>query len=289
MRGFKLAHPPSLQDAISLLDTDDETVRPFSGGTALMLMIKTGVFQPSLLVNLARIEQGYATVTATAGHGLRLGAMATLTAVEHNADVQHVAPMLSHAMRRLSNVRVRNVARIGGNLAHGDPHMDLPPVLSALGGMVTITRATGARQVAVEALFTGYYETVLTRGELITEVTLPPQTGWASAYIKCTTRSYDDWPTLGVAVSLRLVDGAIEDCRIMVSAATEKLTRIGASEAVLRGGRASDASFVCAAEAAAAETEMIDDARGSAEYKTALLLVYLPRALAEAVRNGVVQ
>ena len=73
-------------------------------------------------------------------------------------------------MRTLSNVRVRNVATIGGSLAHADPHMDLPPVLIALGAQWSRSQGPpGERTIPVEELFAGYYETVLARNELITE------------------------------------------------------------------------------------------------------------------------
>ncbi len=289
MRGFELVHPTSLGEAIKLLDTDDQTVRPFSGGTALMLMMKTGVFQPTRLVTLAGIEAEHAEIAATADGGLAIGALATLSKVEHSAEVIRVAPVIARAMKRLANVRVRNVARVGGNLAHGDPHMDLPPVLSALGGEVVITGPAGVRRVAIESLFSGYYETVLTQGELITQVALPSQRGWASAYLKCTTRSADDWPALGVAVSLKVEGGVIAQSRVMVSAATEKLTRLATAEGALQGAEAGERAFAQAADAAAEEAETIDDARGSAEYKTELLRVHVRRALAQAVRNGAVQ
>lgn len=289
MRGFDLVHPASLDEAVKLLDTDDPTVRPFSGGTALMLMMKTGVFQPSRLVNLAGIEAEHSAVSATADGGLKLGALATLTSIEGSAAVVKVAPVIPRAMKRLANVRVRNVARVGGNLAHGDPHMDLPPVLSSLGGEVVVRGPAGERHIRIEELFSGYYETVLTQGELITQVVLPSQRGWSSAYLKCTTRSADDWPALGVAVSLKLDGGAIAESRVMVSAATEKLTRLASAEAALKGADAGESTFAGAAEAAAAEAETIDDARGSAEYKTELLRVYVRRAFGEAIRNGAVQ
>jgi aerobic carbon-monoxide dehydrogenase medium subunit len=289
MRGFELVHPASFGDAIEILDTEDPSVRAWSGGTALMLMMKTGVFQPSRLVCLGCTEKSYASIGATPDGGLRIGAMATLTSVEYSADVIRVAPVIARAMKRLSNVRVRNVARIGGNLAHGDPHMDLPPVLACLGAEVSIDGPAAKRRVAVENLFSGYYETVLKRGELITEVIVPPQRGWASVYLKCTTRSADDWPTLGVAVSLKLADKTVAEVRIAVSAATEKLTRLGSAEQELAKQDAGDAAFRRAAEAAAAEAETIDDSRGSAAYKSALLRVYVQRALREALHQGAVQ
>ena len=132
MTPFELLEPTSLREAIALLDPDDSTVRPISGGTALMLMMKAGVFRPSRLVSLRKLPAEHARISiaqgapAQDGH-LSIGAMCPLAMVERSADVARFAPVITRAMRRLSNIRVRNVATIGGNLAHGDPHMDLPP------------------------------------------------------------------------------------------------------------------------------------------------------------------
>ncbi len=87
--------------------------------------------------------------------------MTPLAEVEHSADVARHAPVIPQIMKRLSNVRVRNVATVGGALAHGDPHMDLPPVVMALGAKVRIVGIGGERELAVEDLLTGYYETAL--------------------------------------------------------------------------------------------------------------------------------
>src|SRR5215467_14188495 len=125
---FDLAEPTSLAAAVKLLNPDDPTIRPIAGGTALMLMMKAGVFNPEKLVSLRKIEGRYSGISASAD-GLRIGAMTTLSALEHSPEVRKAAPVIAQIMPRLSNVRVRNVATVGGALAHGDPHMDLPPVL----------------------------------------------------------------------------------------------------------------------------------------------------------------
>jgi aerobic carbon-monoxide dehydrogenase medium subunit len=289
MIAFDMPAPTSLAAAIDLLDTDDSTVRPFSGGTALMLMIKAGVFEPSVLVNLRHIEPEYAAITATGDGGLTIGAMATLRRIELSDDVARIAPSVAYAMKRLSNVRVRNVARIGGNLAHGDPHMDMPPVLSSLGGSVTVRGPEGERTILIEELITGYYQTVLNQGELIASVTLPPQQGWRSAYKKVTTRSADDWPALGVAVSLCAEGDAIADIRIMVASATEKLTRAVRAEETLRGAVVTESVLNHAGEAAMHEVETIGDERGSAPYKRELVGVYVRRAVAEALKQEAVR
>src|SRR5262249_61634483 len=126
-----------------------------------------------------------------------VGAMTPLAVIERSAVVRRDWPVIARTLRTLANVRVRNVATVGGHLAHADPHMDLPPVLSALGAQVTIVGPAGGRTPAVEALSTGYYETVLPRDELITTLTVAPLRRRRAAYLKCTTPSADDWPALG--------------------------------------------------------------------------------------------
>lgn len=288
MTPFELAEPTTLKEAIGLLDPEDASVRPVSGFTAMMLMMKSGVFSPTRLISLQKIEKEYCGIAATPDGGLRLGSLASLTEIEHSQDVKRVAPVIPTTMRRLSNVRVRNVARLGGTLAHGDPHMDLPPVLAALRTTLTVVGRKGARQIELENFFTDYYETTLERDELITFVEVPPQEGWHSAYVKCTTRSADDWPALGIACSVRKEGDAVADIRIMIAAATEKLTRLTSAEAELAGRSLSDASFTAAAEAGEAQSRemLVEDARGSAAYKAELVRIYIKRCLQQALGHG---
>lgn len=283
MSPFELAEPRSLRAALKLLDGNDPSVRVFGGGTALMLMMKAGVFQPTRLVSLRGIEKRYAKVSNEQDGGLRIGALVTLSALGRTAAVKKRAPVIVDTLRTLSNVRVRNVATLGGHLAHADPHMDLPPVLMALDAQVVTAATAGSRTLAVADLYTGYYETALAPNELISEIIVPSQTGRHSAYVKLTTRAADDWPTLGIAVSLQTDGKVIEDARFVVSAATEKPLRLPGAEAVLRGAAVSDALLARLGEAAAAETELIGDARGSAAYKTELLRVYAGRAVRKAL------
>src|SRR5262249_30933406 len=202
-----------------------------------------------------------------------------LARLERSAEVKRHAPVITRALRALSNVRVRNVATIGGSLAHADPHMDLPPVLIALGARVSVLGPSSERTIAVEDLFAGYFETVLARNELISQVIIPAQSGRRAAYFKCTTRAVHDWPALGVAVSLDPDGMAIREARVVVSAATERPVRLPQVETGLRGGKAGEALFREAGKAAADEAEIIADGQGSAAYKRELLKVYLGRAL----------
>jgi aerobic carbon-monoxide dehydrogenase medium subunit len=279
---FEMAEPASLREAVAMLDPQEPTIRPVAGGTALMLMMKAGVFHPTRLVSLARIEPEHARIAMNGSGELRIGALATLSELERDRDIAAHLPMLKRALRTLSNPRVRNVARVGGALAHGDPHMDLPPMLAALAARVTITGPKATRELPLADLYTGYYETVLERNELITAVTVPPLDGRKAAYVKVTARSADDWPALGIAVSFMLKHGTLHDPVIVVSAATEKVTRLAAAEQVLHDGRLDEQLLRRAGDAAAKETILLTDAHGSAGYKRELLRVYLGRAVRQA-------
>jgi carbon-monoxide dehydrogenase medium subunit len=284
---FDLVEPTTLSAAIKLLDPDDPTVRPIAGGTALMLMMKAGVFRPEKLISLRKIESRYSDISAGAD-GLHIGAMTTLSRLERSSDAREHAPLIIRTLQTLSNVRVRNVATVGGALAHGDPHMDLPPVLMALGATLTVVGPKGERRLAVEDLFSGYYETVLDKDELIAEVHVPSQGARKSAYFKVTTGSADDWPALGVAAVVEAEGTALKSVRLVASAATHKATRLKAAEAVLSGNGIDDKLLAQAGEAAIGEVEFISDVRGSAAYKRELMKVYVRRAVNTALagRNG---
>jgi carbon-monoxide dehydrogenase medium subunit len=273
MSPFELAEPGSLAQALSLLN--DEGARPLSGGTALMLMMKAGVFRPARLVSLRKLKLD--GIEQAPGGELRIGAMTTLRALERSEVVEKSFPVLKKTLRTLANVRVRNVATVGGALAHADPHMDLPPLLAALGARATIAGPGGERSLPVEALYAGYLENTLKRDELITRVEVPALGKRRAAYLKCTTRCADDWPALGMAV---VIDG--DEARLVMSAATDKPTRLLSAENILRGKTSDESAIRQAGEAAAEEVQIESDLHGSAHYKRQLIRVYLARAIREA-------
>jgi len=284
MTPFELVEPRTLREAAGLLAAGEPSVRAMAGGTALMLMMKMGVLQPTRLVSLRAVEKRYSEVSGGDGE-LRIGAMTTLAALERSPEVRNRAPVIARALRTLANVRVRNVATAGGHLAHADPHLDLPPVLIALGASVTTVRPEGGRTIPLEKLYAGYLETTLASDELIAEVTVPAQGERRAAYLKCTTRSADDWPALGIAVALDADRALVRDARIVLSAATDTPMRLGAAEDALRGARVDEGLLRRAADAAASEAAVIADGHGSAAYKRELVRVYVARAVRAALAS----
>src|SRR5438094_3995140 len=200
MKSFELLEPTSIEEAVALLSSEDRSVRPIAGGTALMLMMKTRLFQPTRLVSLRRLNGEVRGITVSEQGGLRIGAMTSLAELEYAPQLAKAFPVISRALRTLSNIRIRNVATLGGHLAHGDPHMDLPPILLTLGAKVSAVSPRGERWIDLSEFFTGYYQTSLAKDELITAIDIPGlSAGVHSWYEKFTARSSDDWPTVGAA------------------------------------------------------------------------------------------
>jgi carbon-monoxide dehydrogenase medium subunit len=278
---FELVEPASLEEAIAALDPDATAVRAIAGGTALSLLLQSRLFQPRRLVSLRRLNGALRGVRVDDAGGLRIGALTTLSELERSPLIAISAGVVAQALHRLSNVRVRNVATVGGHLAHGDPHQDLPPILLTLGARVRAVGPAGERWIELADLITGYYETSVRPQELLAELYIPPQPpGVRAAYEKFTALSADDWPAVGAAVWLRRDGERIAEARIAIGSATDRPVRVAAAEAVLAGG--GPQQFAEAAAAAAAAVDPIPDLRGSVTYKREMVRVHVRRALERA-------
>lgn len=280
MSDLEYVEPQSLQAVFAQLDPDDPAVRPIGGGTALMLMMKAGLYKPRRLVSLRRAGNPFDSFARNAdGGSFRIGALTTFAQLEHAPEIRSHFPAISQAMKTLANVRVRNVATVGGNLAHADPHLDLPPIWVALDATALIVSARGERIVPVENIFAGYYETTIANDELVAGIDVPIRPGWRSRYVKVTTRAAHDWPALGLAFSLDFSGTRIRDLRLVFSAAVDRPVRLSRAEDALRGKPVDDASLGRAVDACLGEVEIASDSRGSSDYKKHLLAVHFRRTM----------
>ena len=286
MLPFELLKPTSFDEAIELLSLDPENSKSIAGGTALMQMMKSQIFTPTQVVSLRNIKDSSYIKVAPNGE-LKIGALTKLSDLENSALLATHAPIICHAMIKLANVRVRNAATIGGALSHGDPHMDLPPILCCLSANVHTISPEGERTISVDNLHLGYYETRLEPNELIYEITLPANISHYSSYVKCTTRSADDWPALGVAVNLTIEANHIKTSRIFMGSIADTPIRLIELEKRLSTKELTPALLASAADLVSEEIDPTSDHLGSADYKRQLAKVYVKRALLEAYTNGV--
>ena len=280
MRYFELHEPRSLAEACSALSNTD--ARPVAGGTALLTVIKQGLLAPKALVNLKKIRDG-STISFDSQRGMRIGALATISEIETSSLVREHYPILAEACHVVANIRIRNMATIGGNLAHGDYHSDPPPVLAALDASVEIASGgRGARAMKLAEFQRGSYETALEPGELITGISIPPLAqGFQGSYIKFTTGSSEERPCAGVAVLARMENGACRELRLAVGAVSPRPLRIAAAEEMARGQTFHPQLIERIAAEAARAVDPIEDVRGPADYKSHLVGVLVRRAITD--------
>ncbi len=283
MKPFEYRAPTSLPEAIELLSEHGDGSKLIAGGTALVIMMKQELVQPTYLIDLGRVA-GLAGIQEVED-GLVVGALTTHRELETSPIVARHLPSLAETFSRVATIRVRNMATIGGNLAHGDPNLDPPVSLLALGASVTLAGPDGERLLPLDDLFVDYYETALEPTEILTQVEipfLPPRS--TAVFVKFTPRTEDDYGTVNVAVRLTADASGerCEDVRIALGAVSSTCLRATDSESALRGQSLGEAAFREAAALARAQTDPIADLRGSAEYKQEMAEVFVRRALTRA-------
>ena len=284
MISFEYRTPKNLKEVHATLKEFGTDAKLIAGGTALVIMMKQRLVRPSCLVSL-RDLRGLNAIELKDG-GLRIGGLATHREVESSSLVRRRLPMLAETFHHVATIRVRNMATVGGGLAHADPNQDPPPTLIALGATLKAVSPNGSRVIPLDEFFTDYYETSLKPDEIITEVFVPRMAAnSAGAYLKFLPRTADDYATVSAAAVLTLDKSkkTISDVRIALGSVGTTPIRATAAEAVLRGQPVKADGFAEAAEKAKEAVDPISDFRGSAGYKKEMAGVFVRRALEKAL------
>lgn len=280
MISFAYEEPATLDAALQILTNRGDEAKVIAGGTALVNLMKQRLVQPAYLVSLRSI--GGLDGISRNGE-LHLGALSTHRSIEISPLVRAHAPMLSEMFHQVASVRIRNIATVGGALAHADPNQDTPPALIALDARIHTRSPRGDREIPAERFFTGYYETVLEPDELVTEVIVPAQpASSAAAFIKFLPQTQDDYATVSAAVRVTLTEGRISDLRVAAGSVGQTPLRLTAVEAAIRGEHLEPGLFSDATPLAAQGVDPTSDFRGSAAYKRAMTVIFVRRALERA-------
>ncbi|MBI3537476.1 MAG: FAD binding domain-containing protein [Chloroflexi bacterium] len=270
---FEFLEPKTISEASQLL-AQNADARVIAGGTALVLAIQNKLALPSALVSLARIPQ--LDFIRAANDGLHLGALATIRDTEHSRVVRDFCPALARAYQVVGNVRVRNQATVGGNLAEADYASDPPTMLMALDAKIIST----SREILLRDFFLGILTTALAPAEILTEIIVPPLPASARAiYLRHTTRSAESRPSANAAVVADFRAGRVNELRVAVGAAVATPQRFSDIENIARGEKLSDALIQKIAEKYAARIEPLDDKLESAWYRREIVRVLVKRAL----------
>ena len=288
MIDFEFHHASDLNQAFALLDEHGDDARLMSGGTALVLQMKQRFSQPGHVIGLRRIA-GLGSIEDTDEGSIRIGALCTQRQVENHPLVAERLPLVAQAYSYVATPRIRNMATVGGGLAHGDPNQDPPPSLIALGASVILSSANGGQRILpAEELFLDYFDTDVRPGEIVTGLVVPPApSGAGTAYLKFLPRTADDYATVSVAAVVTPdAAGNCEDIRIVLGSVGLTPIRATAAEDALRGQPLTEDSIRAAAATVPDAVDPLDDHRGSAEYKREMAGVFTRRAIAQAMTNA---
>lgn len=260
---FDYVAAESTQHVIDLLAVHGDGAKILAGGHSLLPMMKLRLAAPEVLIDIARIS-GLAGISADGGE-LVIGATTRHADLATSDLVRAEAPLLAHAAALVGDPQVRHRGTIGGSLAHADPAADLPMALVALGGSVELTGPDGTRAVGADDFFTGFFETALKEGEILTAVRVPRRPGVDWGYQKFVRRA-NDWAIVGAA--------AIAGRIALANMGPVPLRAVAAEQALAAG-----ASIEQAAELAAEGASPGEDIHADRAYREHLARVLVGRAL----------
>ena len=311
MKKFDYLKPKTLEEALSLLNQQGKKAKLIAGGTDVIVLIKQKTMAPEVLISL----RGIPGLDQIQYNGtLRIGALVTHRAIEKSEVIRKEFSALADAADVLGSIQIRNVATIGGNICTAAPSADTATPLLVLGTQVKIKSLKEEKTVPIEEFFTGPGETILKKGEILTELVMPkplPHTG--SAYWKLQRRLALDLPILGVSTLLSLDKGTIscsdmlctvspissilhtmeqdelvcKEVRIALGVAAPTPVRAVKAESLLRGKKISDELLEEVAETAAKEAQPRDSIRGEAWYRRDMIRVLVKRMAMKSIERVV--
>ncbi len=282
---FDYQKPTSVAEALEILGEFKARAKVLAGGTDLLVNLKRGLIEPETVVHIGRIP-GLDAIDKLEG-GLRIGPLVTAAAMAESGPALGAAAMLGEAAGRLGTPLIRNRATLGGNLVSARPAADMSPPLMALGAKVVLAGPAGEREVTLDDYFTGPGQSVQEADELMTAIHVP---AWGEAaggcYLKLGARKTLEISLVNLAAFVRLDgDGQVAEARVVMGAVGPTPLRAPSAEEFLVGQRPAgedDPLFAEAARKAAGDAKPIDDHRGSAEYRRAMVEVLTRRALTRA-------
>lgn len=283
---FDYHSPQTLEDALTLLQSHRDDVKVLSGGQSLLPLLKLRLGSAGHLVDIGRIP-GLEYIKEEGGV-LKIGGRTRESALEHSELIQTKYPLLAETAAVIADPLVRNLATVGGNLAHGDPANDHPATMLALRAEVVATGPNGTRTIPINQFFLGLFMTALEPDEILTEIRLPAppalplRTG--GSYVKL-ERKVGDFATAASAVQLTLgAGGEVTSVGIGLTNAGPTPLRAIDAEQYLTGKQPGDDVIAEAARLASVIASPSADRRGAIEYKRQMARVLTGRAIQRAIQ-----
>ncbi|MEQ9642169.1 MAG: xanthine dehydrogenase family protein subunit M [Alphaproteobacteria bacterium] len=278
--------PTTVEDAVGLLSKAKGTARVLAGGTDLLVQMRTGRVEPSLIVDIKKIPQ-IRKIKSEKG-GFRVGAAVAGAEMSEHAAVCKAWPGIVEAFDLIGSTQIQGRASMGGNLCNASPAADSVPALVAAGATATVAGPKGTREVPVEKIPAGPGKTSLAKGEFVVDIVLPARkAGTGDAYLRFIPRTEMDIAVVGVGICLTLdKSGTCTAARVAVGAVAPTVLLVEDAAKALIGTKLDDAAMAALDKAVQAACKPIDDKRGTIAYRTKVSGVLARRAAAIAAERA---
>ncbi len=236
------------------------------------------------MLNIKRIP-GLDEVHFSPDEGLRLGTLVNVRTLEQHPLIRQHYPALTQSATAFAGVQIRNLATVGGNVCNASPAGDTLPALLAYDAVCHLAGPAGTREMPLADFFRGPSQTALQPAELLVALRLPPPLPHTGAvYIKHSPRSTMDIATAGTVSVVSLEGEVCQQVRMVLGAVAPTVIRVPEAEALLTGQIPDAERLQQVAQAAMAAANPIDDIRGTAAHRRAIVAPLVQRTLYYAVQ-----
>jgi carbon-monoxide dehydrogenase medium subunit len=257
-----------------------------AGGTDLLVQLRSGRKATDFVIDVKRIPE-LNELRYDARTGLTLGAATPCCRIYDQPEVSRAYPALAEVAGIIGGTQIQSRASVGGNLCNAAPSADSIPLLIALGARCRVASASGEREVAVEEFCTAPGRTVLTPGELLVSIRIPPMPpGSGARYLRFIPRNEMDIAVAGAGVQVEIENATFRSARVALAAVAPTPLLVPEAGAALAGNPIGEDSIRRAAEIARDAARPITDMRGTADYRRHLCAVLTRRALESAVARA---
>jgi CO/xanthine dehydrogenase FAD-binding subunit len=285
---FELHEPVTIEDALKLKKSHGADARLMAGGTDVLVLLKKKVIFTDTIISLSKIKD-LSKITQT-DDAVILGTCATMTQLSQNSVIKEKFGAIKEACENLGSHLIRNRATIGGNCCNASPAGDTMPALMVYDAIVLIENADGKRELPIKDFFKGPGKTDLNANEILTGFKLPiPPSNSGAHYIQLGKRKSSEINVVNVGSFLEYDPDTKKVLNAKIALGSVAATPIRAlnAEKIIMGKTAEESVFYEAGETARKkDCKPIDDFRGSASYRQAMIGVLTKRTLQKAFEQA---
>jgi carbon-monoxide dehydrogenase medium subunit len=286
MASLSYVAPSTIEEAVKALAGASGPARILSGGTDLLVQLRTRRIAPALIIDAKKLP-GLMGIREDGG-GFVVGAATPCAVIGEHKKFSAAWPGVTEGANLIGSTQIQGRATLAGNLCNASPAADGVPAMIAAGVTCVVVGTKGKREVPVEQIATGPGKTSLAKDELIVEFRFPKKAARTSdAYLRFIPRTEMDIAVVGCGINLTLDDkGVCTAARVVLGAVAPTAVVVPDAAKALIGSKLDDATLAKLDAAARAACKPIDDKRGTIDYRIKVAGVLARRTAAIAFERA---